>query len=193
LQGISSIEKEGNIIKAYLEDVGSWIDGKIFIVRSNHDAFLDRYLEEGRFINDPCNLRYSLDLCKALIDGKNPLKFMMEEQIGISKDIEVKWLDYDEDYKISGIQMNNHGHLGPNGSKGSAKNIERCYEKSFICHSHSPCIHRGVYQTGTLSKLKLTYVKGPSAWIHCMGIIYPNGSRTLINMINHKGKYSWKI
>jgi hypothetical protein len=118
----------------------------------------------------------------------------MEERIGLSEDIEVKWLKVNEDYTKYGCELSSHGHLGPNGSKGNAKNIERCYKRSFIGHSHSPCIYRNVYQVGTLSKLRLSYTKGPSSWLNSIGILYSNGNRTLINIIKGKdGKYSWRV
>jgi hypothetical protein len=135
-----------------------------------------------------------LDLAKALIEGKDPLKYMITEKIGLSSSISVRWLGSNEDYKRYGVQLSNHGHLGPNGSKGSAKSIEKCYEKSFIAHSHSPCIFRGVFQVGTLSKLRLAYNQGPSSWVQGVGLLYSNGARTLLNVVeDKKGNYSWRI
>lgn len=190
----SDLEKEGKEVAEYLEDVGSWVDGKLVIAYSNHNTFLERYLEEGRFVKDPINGYYSLDLCKAFIEGKDPLQYMIEEKIGLSEDITVQWLKVNEDYTKYGTQLSSHGHLGPNGSKGNAKNIEKCFKRSFIAHSHTPCIYRNVFQVGTLSKLRLSYNKGPSSWIHALGILYPNGSRTLINIIRNKeGKYTWRL
>lgn len=193
MNGISSIEKEGREVAKYLDEVSSWIDGDVTVVRSNHDAFLDRYLEEGRFVSDPPNFYYCLDICKAMMEGDIPLRFLIEDKIGLNPDTKVNWLDYDDDHIVYGAQVV-HGHLGPNGSKGSAKNLDRCYVKSWLGHSHTPCIYRGVYQVGTLSKLKLNYNRGVSSWVNCIGISYIDGSRQLVNIIaNPDGSYSWRI
>ena len=189
----SSLKQEGIVVAEYLEDIGSWIDGDVAVVYSNHNNFLQRYLEEGRFIKDSENCYFSLDLAKALIEGEDPLRYLIESKIGISDDISVVWLGADEDYKKYGVQLGAHGHLGANGSKGSAKNIERCYEKSVIGHSHSPCIFRNVFQVGTLSLLKLSYNKGPSSWVQSVCVLYSNGSRQLINIVkDSNGVLRWK-
>ena len=193
LEHNSSIEKEGKEVVEYLNDVGTWIDGEVVVVYANHNTFLQRYLEDGRFLKDKENCYYSLDLVKALMEGKDPLQYMIEEKIGLSKEISVRWLSADEDYKKYGIQLGAHGSLGPNGSKGSAKNIEKCYEKSIIGHSHSPCIFRNVFQTGTLSKLKLSYNKGPSSWVNGSVLLHENGSRQIINFIKTENKCTWKL
>ena len=194
LKSESSIEAEGHCIVEYLTDLSENISGKIVVVRSNHDIFLDRYIEEGRYVNDTPNLYFVLDIVKAYMEGKNTLKYLVEEKIGLPGDVEVKWLELDEDYKVHGVQLSNHGHIGGNGAKGSISNIERCYEKAIIAHSHSPGIRRGVYQVGTLSRLRLSYNHGPSSWLSGVALLYPNGNRTLLNIIAlSNGKYSWKI
>lgn len=194
LNNQGSIEKEGKQVAEYLEDVGKWVDGKLVVVYSNHNTFLERYLEDGRYIKDYNNCYLAHYLAIALMEGKDPLKYLVEEKVGLSEDIEVKWLNVNEDYNVYGVELSNHGHLGANGSKGSAKNIERCYKKSILGHSHAPCIYRNVFQVGTLSKLRLGYNKGASSWVNNVGILYSNGSRQLINIIRcSDGTFSWKI
>ncbi len=194
INGVGSLEKECIQTAEYLEDVGSWIDGEVVVIRSNHDAFLTRYIEDGRFLNDAQNCYYALDICKAYMEGKNPLQYTLEEKVGLSDNISMRWLDFDEDYCVKGWQCANHGFLGPNGARGSAVNIEKCYPKAIIGHSHSPRIHRNVVQTGTLSKLRMGYNHGPSTWLNSSAIIYRNGSVSLINILKKpNGEYSWKI
>lgn len=190
----SSIEQEGKEIANYLNEIGTWIDGEVVVVYANHNTFLQRYLEEGRFIQDRENCYYSLDLAKALIEGKDPLQYMMEEKIGLSDEVTVRWLGVDEDYKKFGVQLASHGHMGAGGSKGNARNIDKCFESSIIGHSHVPCIYRSVFQVGTLSKLRLSYNKGPSAWVNNLALLHTNGSRQLINFIpNSYNVIKWKI
>lgn len=85
---------------------------------------------------------------------------------------------------VHGIEVGSHGHVGPNGSRGSVKSQARIGMKSVIGHSHSPGIRDGAYQVGTSSRLNLEYVRGPSSWLHTHCVIYANGKRTLINIIN---------
>ncbi len=49
--------------------------GRVVIVKSNHDEFLDRYLKEARYKDEPQNHRYALELAIAMIDGYDPLKY----------------------------------------------------------------------------------------------------------------------
>jgi len=156
---------------------------KLVVTKSNHDEFLDRYLDEGRFMEDPQNLSLALELAKKVVDGHDPLKFAVE-RFGLKKPDQVRWLKRDEDYKIARIELGAHGDKGSNGSKGSLKAMENAYGHSVSGHSHSPEILRGAWQVGTTSLLKLDYNKGPSSWMHCSCLVYANGSRQLINSIN---------
>jgi hypothetical protein len=77
-----------------------------------------------------------------------------------------------------------HGHRGPNGSRGSARNLANIGVRSVIGHSHSPNIFRGVHQVGTSSRLNLEYASGPSSWLHCHCVIHSNGKRQLVPIID---------
>jgi len=193
LKNESSLEQEGKNIKKYLEDLASYVKNEIVIVASNHNEFLDRYLVECKFADDYENFYYSLDLCKALLEGKNVLKYFIMDKVGVKEGIKVKWLERNgTPYNIYGSELSNHGDKGANGSRGSLNSMEKCFGNAVIAHSHSPAIYRGVYRVGTSTKLRLDYNKGPSSWLHSVCIIY-NGSRQLVNIIeNKKGKYVWK-
>lgn len=192
-KGITSLLKEGMLTKGWLD---SWVKkvSKLTIARSNHDEALDRYIDEGRWLYDPENLYDSLPLVRAKMDGKNPLKVLIEDLCNFKYKDQVKWLNRDEDYVVYGIVNDAHGDKGANGSKGSLSSIEKSYYKATIGHSHSAGILRNIYQVGTSSKLKLSYNSGPSSWTHTMCIQYPNGQRQLVNMIKNKqGKVEFKL
>lgn len=163
---------------------------EVVMVKSNHDEFLLRWLQEGRFKNDPHNFQIGCKLADAAVDGKDPLKAGIERVYTPKNYKKIKWLHRDEDYKVAGIELGNHGDKGPNGSRGSIKNLEKAYGKAVIGHSHTPGILRGVWQVGTSSKLDLGYNIGPSSWVHCSCLVYPNGQRQLVNFIG--GKYKLK-
>lgn len=161
---------------------------EVIVVKSNHDEFLDRYLMSGYYVKDPQNHRYALDLAAAAVDGKDPLQHAVSE-IGLKNPNKVRWLNRDEDYKIVGIQLGAHGDLGANGARGGLKNTEAVYGQSVTGHSHTPEILRGSWQVGTSSLLKLSYNRGASSWLHTSCLLYPDGSRQLINSIDG----TWKM
>lgn len=165
-----------------LDYLSSIVD-EVIVVKSNHDMFLERYLQSGRYVSDPHNHKISLQLAIQMLDGVDPLRYGVENS-GLNNKDKIKWLQIDEDYKIAGIQLGAHGDRGANGSRGSLRSIEAAYGNSVTGHSHSPEILRGAWQCGTSSFLKLSYVKGPSSWLHTSCIVYENGSRQLINVIN---------
>jgi hypothetical protein len=190
----SSLELEGYKVKDYLEDLSSCIDGKLVVVASNHNEFLDKYLINCEFVRDPENLYFSLDLCKALLENKNPLRYMIEEKIGLSEDTSVAWLNRDEEYIVHNTVISDHGDKGINGSKGNIRQLDKCYENAVIGHSHSPSLFRGLAQVGTVSDLRLDYNVGLSSWCHSICLVY-NGSKQLINIIQSPkdNKYYWRI
>jgi len=159
------------------------------IVKSNHDEFLSRWLEEGRFKYDALNFQIGCKLADRLVDGLDALKEGLRECYKLKNWNKIQFLDRDEDYKIAGIELGSHGDKGPNGSRGSKANMENAYGRCVIAHSHTPGILRGVYQVGTSSLFDLGYNVGASSWMHCSALIYPNGQRQLINSIGGK----WRI
>lgn len=194
-EGKISLEDEANLVAQYLDRFADKINGKMVIVDSNHHEHLDRYLEEGRYATDKINLRYSLDIVKAMLDGETiPLKFMIEEQTPFRNKDKVKWLEPDEDFDYYGIEVSQHGARGANGSRGNLQIFRKAYKKSMSAHTHQPRIFRGAVSVGTSSKLKLNYNKGLSSWVQGVGVIYENGTYQLINIVqNKKGNYTWKL
>lgn len=103
---------------------------------------------------------------------------------------EVRTLGLNESFVIEGIECGMHGDIGPNGARGSIRNLRRIGIRSFVGHSHTPGIEEGCYQVGTSSRLKLEYNNGPSSWLNTHGLIYPSGKRTLINIIDGEWRLS---
>lgn len=101
---------------------------------------------------------------------------------------QLRWLGRNEQFKIHGIELSNHGDMGINGARGSPVQFSRLPDKMVVGHSHSPSIVKGCYTVGT-STGRLEYTKGPSSWANTHCIIYPNGKRQLVTIINGK----WKL
>jgi hypothetical protein len=95
-----------------------------------------------------------------------------------------RFLERDESFQVVGIELGMHGDRGPNGARGSIRNLARIGVKSIIGHTHSPGINEGCYQVGTSTRLKLEYNSGPSGWLNTHCVIYANGKRSLITVIN---------
>lgn len=155
---------------------------ELIVVKSNHDEFLERYLQACDFRHDPANYRLGLYLATCLHDGIDPLKAACDQAAG--KEIPVRWLQRDEDYRIAGVQLGAHGDLGANGARGTLTALEQAYGECIVGHSHVPGILRGAMQTGTSTGLRLEYTQGPSSWLQSMAVLYSTGAKQLINVIN---------
>lgn len=178
-----SLEKELLGVKKDITML-SRVANKVVVVRSNHDDFLDRYLDSASYVGDDVNHRLALKLAVDLIDKKNPI----EEFVGKIKN--VNWLRLDENYSVAGVECGMHGHLGGNGAKGNIGQMETAYGSVMFGHTHTPGILRDAWNVGTSTHLELSYNKGASSWVQCSGLIYPNGQRQLINFI--EGRFTTK-
>jgi hypothetical protein len=181
-----TLEQELKVLSKDLSYISS-LAKEIIVVKSNHEEFLEKFLEAAGYIYQKHNYRLSLELCLAMLDGHNPVQFALENKFGLKNKEKFTWLKRDDDYKIAGIQIAAHGDLGNNGSRGNIKMSESSYGACCVGHSHTAQILRSVFVVGTCTKLKLDYNRGASSWTQTSCIIYKNGSRQLINCIN--GKY----
>jgi len=179
--------KEMSSVASDLDEMADYVE-QIVVVKSNHDEFLERYLQEGNYVKDPQNHRFALDLATAMMDGFDPLKHGVEI-VGLANTNKVIWLKRDEDFKIARIQLGAHGDRGANGARGSLPAMEAAYGNSVTGHSHVPEILRGAWAVGTSIYLKLTYNVGPSSWFHSSILVYANGERQIINSIGGK----WRL
>lgn len=169
------------------------------IVASNHDDFFRRWMRDNPDWTKihPDNVPFwHATLGKMLaglkIDSSgarypSPLLAWAKQEFRGRTNIHC--LDIDESLAFDGIEFCMHGDRGPNGARGSAKNLRRIGVKSVIGHSHSPCIDEGCYQVGTSTNLRLEYNSGPSGWLNTHCIVYADGKRSLINIIEG----AWKL
>ena len=162
-------------------------DSVAIVVSSNHDDFLRRAIvsTDWRLEREPENARFYLTTALAMLDSDISPLAMWAEKLGSS----ARFLRTDESFTLSGVELSLHGHQGPNGARGSAKNLSRIGTKSTIGHSHSPVIEAGCWQAGTMSRLRLGYNTGPSSWMQTHVIQYENGKRCLIHVIDGR----WRL
>ena len=161
------------------------------VVSSNHDDFLARWIKDTDWRRDPDNAMFYLDTARAMVgstklgDGGlevcEPFAYWIESRLGRDR---VRCLRRDESFELAGIECGFHGDRGPSGARGSIKNMRAIGPKVVIGHSHAPGIEQGAYQVGTKSRLRLEYNSGPSGWLHTDCVIYANGKRCLLNIID---------
>lgn len=169
---------------------------KSIIVPSNHNDFLSRWVVKSDWKTDPLNAEFYLETALAMAKATkmtrkgaeypDPFTYWVSK---LCKNSNVRCLDVDESFTLAGIECGMHGNIGPNGSRGSIKNLSRLGQKTIIGHSHSPGINEGCYQTGTSTPLRLEYTQGPSSWLNSHVVVYANGKRSLITIIDGE----WKL
>jgi hypothetical protein len=171
-------------LKKFVQIAGD--DTEIIVVKSNHDEWIDRYLEEARFVKEPQNALVGSELFGEYICGKDPLFSGLNRHFNIPDN--VKFLNRDQDYKIRGWQLGSHGDKGANGGRPGIRSIEHAHGKSITGHSHTPQIFRNAWVVGTSTDLNLEYNKGLSSWMNTHAFLYKNSRPQLINVIRGKHK-----
>lgn len=175
-----SLQNEIRFMRDEIDELSTWTPGSLIMVKSNHDEVLERFLKEGRYVNDDHNHYYSLELAKRLLEGVDPLQYAIESVEGLKNKDQVVWLQRDEEYRIANVECGAHG----DGWQSSMTFWEKSLGNCVIGHAHTAAILRGVFRVGTSSLLQLDYNIGPSSWTHTHCLVYPNGARQLINIIN---------
>jgi plasmid maintenance system antidote protein VapI len=169
---IKTLELELKACREFLVKINSKKpkDCKLYIVPSNHNEHLHRYLDERRWAFDKVNIKKAAELFHMWInEGKDPLVHGVDpnEELAI-------WLKRsDKAIRIAGVVVSTHGDKGPKGARGSIKGELISYGNSSAGHSHSPEKLFGATRVGTLSYLDLDYTIGaPSDWAHAVEAIY---------------------
>ncbi len=163
---------------------------KLYVVPSNHNDWLERYIRKANFFKDGNlkNVPVAIKILQAMLEKKNPLQYAVEELAGI-KVPNVVWPGRNEDIIIEGIQCNCHGDVGVNGSRGSLASMVSAYNASVSGHGHRAGILFDAWAVGTSGPLQEDYNNGPGAWTQTSCIIYKCGGRALVNSIGGK----WRI
>lgn len=162
-----------------------------FVVASNHDDFLRQWLIDRDWKKIATkNRAFYLRCAQFMVNGAtlhdgmpsypSPFPFLVEAH----KQANLHALKLGQSLLIEGIQCGYHGHKGPNGARGSIRNMRRIGEKTCIAHGHGPGINEGSTQVGHNAKPDQPYAKGaPSSWMHTDCLIYPGGKRQLVTII----------
>jgi len=191
LTGTDDVEKALDGTFAFVDSRTPKSTLNIFVY-SNHPDMLARWVKRADWRTDPRNAKFLLKTALAMLEGSHmgpggaqtldPFEYWAARKLKTYG--QALFLELDESYRIEGIEVGYHGHYGLNGTRGSRASFAKIGTKVVIGHGHSPGIREGAYQVGTNSRLKLEYVKGPSSWLHTDCVIYKNGKRSLINIID---------
>ena len=193
LRGLNSVETE---VKRTIEKVVAYERpwSHVVVVDSNHDCWITRWLQEHDYRKDPVNGRFFLEAQLATYRGiedhlADPSKQFHVLEWAMQRfncPASIKFLRTDESYRTCGDKIENgmHGHLGPNGARGTPQNLNKVGRRANTAHTHSAGIYNGLYVAGTSTKLQWSYAKGPSSWSHSHIITYPSGQRCVVTMWN---------
>jgi len=164
---------------------------KSVIVSSNHDNFLARWVRATDWRHNPGNAKFYLETAQALLasakmgpggaEYDDPFTYWVERLRGRAQ---IRALKKNEGLKIGDVECSLHGHEGPNGSKGTLKNLSRVGGKVIIAHNHTPGIEEGGYQVGTSTPLRLEYTSGPTSWQNAHCVVYASGKRSLLLIVD---------
>lgn len=169
-----------------------------YIVDSNHDRpWMEKWLDKnGR--EDPKNVRLWFELNAAFYAAIEAEPFKKDfhvvehafQLMGLDPKV-ATFLREDQSLIITpaDIECGMHGHLGPDGARGSVFNLSKMARKANIGHCHKAGIYNGVYACGVSCETgsDAWYMRGPSSWSHSHILTYPTGKRTIVTV--WKGKW----
>lgn len=162
---------------------------------SNHDEALSRWVKEADWRRDPVNAKFYLETAQMMADsaemydGGHRRKEAFALWGAVNCSPSVMFLNRDDSFVRCGVELAMHGDVGPNGARGNINNISMIGVKSIIGHSHTPGIVGGCYQKGTSTVLNLHYTRGPSSWMNTHCVLYANGKRALLTIIDGEWRH----
>lgn len=164
------------------------------VVQSNHDNALTRWLDTADYRQEEKErnvlffLKTSAAYYQQSLDAGHKVHIFEDVLRGFSRDklAGVIFVDEDDSYIIAGnIECSQHGHLGPNGARGSHVGLSKIAMRMNIGHGHGPQIRDGLWMAGVCN-LEMGYNKGPSSWANAHIVTHVDGSRQMLFMIGDR-------
>lgn len=170
---------------------------EIIVVESNHDLALANWLKawDVNIGLDPANaiLYHEMNLDKYRHIAKfksgagwNALEVGLKKIAKLENADQIKFLVVDESFKVAGVEMGCHGHVGANGSRGNPKQFAKLGRLN-TGHTHTASVNGLCYTAGVAGSLDMGYNIGASSWTQTHLITFSNGQRQLVRITN--GKY----
>lgn len=183
LDGSWSLDDEIDYMMDWLETNKKY---NLVVARGNHEDHLDQWLVKTDWKKDNNKFQY-FKYGALLAENKAPkgiIPYLIDEKFKG----EIITLGLDEGYRVLEWELSIHGHIGASGSRGSHTQYKNLNTRNVTAHGHHPHREDGHVSVGTLTKLRLSYNRGLSNWMHGLALGYPDGKVQLINIIN--GKYT---
>ncbi len=189
----AALAQAGNLcIEAELQGVIEWLQvlpefEEILVVRSNHDDFLDRWLQFGK--PEPGSAKFFHFMSYHMLDehdriGKFPLALELALR-SMCDDLpsSLRFLGLDEPYVLLNVLLSMHGHKGVNGARGG-KSLSRIGSRTVFGHTHSPFIWQGAHCVGLSGLYNHGYNSGgASSWLQTMCALLANGRKQMLHVI----------
>lgn len=163
------------------------------LVCSNHDDFFTKYIQTQDWRTDPDNAEWYLETALHMLRST---KFV--PGFGTKYDDAFTYwmrrynlpqttvLDYKQSLMIRGNECGLHGDDGPNGAKGSTRNLRRIGVKTVKGHDHSPGEDEGCTSVGSFwdPNEGADYTGPVSSWLQANCFINDDGKRQLAFIID---------
>lgn len=160
-----------------------------YVVHSNHDDMLSRWISRNDWRTDPTNAEFYLEtalhMAKATKMTETGTRVLDPFGYWISQraNPNVYPLARGESLVVGGSECSLHGHEGPNGARGSIKNLSKIGVKVISAHGHAPGIEGAHYRVGTSTPLHAEYTGAVGNWLNTHCSIDPFEKRHLHNII----------
>lgn len=171
--GENSIKKEVNQMMSWIESMKKY---NLVIVASNHNDWLDRYIKRRKWDEDIKNAMEFMEYAQVLLSGKAPkgiVAYLIEQKFPG----QVRTLGRNDSFRISDVELAQHGDIGTNGSRGGLMQFKRLSTKMDVGDSHVPRRLDGVMYVGTSTRLRVGYNIGASSWRNADIICHVDGKR----------------
>ncbi len=145
-----------------------------YIIRSNHEKWLEDYINRQDWKKDLHNAETYLTYAGYLLSGKADkglLPFLIEKELGDYYEC----LTEDDSLRIGKYECGMHGHLGANGTRGGINHFVKTDIPSVTAHSHTTRRKDDSFVVGTNTKYEMGYNKGLTNWLQSNVIIHENG------------------
>jgi hypothetical protein len=169
--------KGEDILETEINEMLDWLKSKqkynLVVISSNHNDWLDKWIDSDDWRHDIKNSLWYSKLLTAALEGLAPdglVQYLIESSVE-----KVKCLGRDESFKVKDYELAYHGDQGQNGSKGNLKQFSRLNTKVIVGDYHSGARIDGAIGVGTMTPLRIGYNKGASSWNNSHAIIHKNG------------------
>jgi hypothetical protein len=174
-----SIRSEANLSISILSEL-SRLSNKLVYLQSNHDNFLERYLDStdkmwrhNRNYAVACGLQFYRTQTQ-----KHPVIKLLE----LNKVPNLEFVRERDNYFIGKVLVK-HGHEGIGGTRTGFIPLAKMYNYYAQGHTHQPAVYRNAMCVGLNGQLDMEYAIGGNAWLHANGLIQPDNSMQLLPII----------